>query len=284
MTTELRYADDQDLLDFAVRNNLTWREEREVRFLQTINRGTMMVSGAGGSGKDLFAVYLAALNKYYFSDLVDPTKPRKVLLDFLPKRAFGEYVLFDADFMMGQIDKMAKASRMGRVYESNDKKEAAEFIDTATDGWIEENEILLTGSVMYLQELKRYFHNRDPHNPFNKFLGKIVDQVRHLDMLIIGTHIDPEELDEKAWLKKVTHRAVCSWSITQPNTTHVTLTRGRFMMGNNVWNLQSEPKILDVNGGEPKKFLGGARVYDLYPSKNYHNLAPTIKKGGKDNG
>lgn len=284
--SEIRFADDVEMLDFPVRGNLTWRERREVEFLRTINRGVMLVSGPGGSGKDLFATYLAALNKYYFADLLDASRPRRVLLDFLPKRAFGEYVLFNDEFMMQQIDEMAKASKMGKVYESNDQKEAVEFMDYATDGWIrDKGAILLQGSLLYCQELKRYFHNRNPHNPFNKFLGKIIDQVRHLDMLFIGSHIDPEELDEKAFLRKVTHWAKCSWSYSMPDTTHVILTRGRFMMGNNVWNLQSHPVILDVNGGEPKKFLDGNRVYDLYPSKNFHDLAPVImRKGKKENG
>lgn len=274
------FADNLDYLDFAVRENLNWREERELKFLQTINRGAMLVSGPAGSGKDMFATYLSMLNKYYFKDLVFPDEPRKVLLDFIPKTAFGKHILFDADFMMDEIRKMAKAAKMGGVSESNDKKEATEFLEESTEKWATEGEgqVLLQGAVLYCQELKRYFHNRNPHNPFNKFLGKIIDQVRHLDMLFIGTHIDPEELDEKAFLRKVTHRATCQWSWTQYMTTHVTITRGRFIQGNNQWNLQSRAKIIDVCGGEPKKLFDGNRVIDLYPSKNFHNLQPVIAK------
>jgi len=280
MTEELRFADDVELLDFPLRAGLSYRERKEAEFLKTINRGVMLVTGEAGSGKDLFATFLAALNKYYFADLFDYTKPRKILLDFMPKRAFGTYVPFDGQVMMNEINKMAKAAKMENFTESNDTKEGADFVDEATHKWAleGEGEMLLKGGYLYLSELKRYCYCRNPHNPFNKFIGSICDVHRHLDLLIVGTHIMKEEIDKSTFLAKTSHWAKCEWMVSKANSTLVKITRGKFYDGSNVWNLQAKPQPMIIDGAKPRAFLNGHRAFDLYPTKNYVNLKPVIRK------
>lgn len=280
VTEQLRYADDVELLDFPVRENLTWKEKKQAELLKTINRGVMLVTGEAGSGKDLFGHALAAKNKYYFSDLVDPSKPRKVLLDVPPKKAFGEYIPFDSAVMMKEISKMAKAAKMGGVENSKDQKEVDQFIEEETGKWLLEGkgQMLFKGAFLYLEELKNYCYNREPHRLFNKYIGKLCDVHRHLDMLIVGTHIREEEIDVNTFLSKTTHRAKCFWSLSMPNTTQVKIARGRYYVGSNVWNVQSRPFVMNVNGAEPQEFLNGACYYDLYATKNYVNLKPVVNK------
>jgi len=181
--------------------------------------------------------------------------------------------------MMKEISKMAKAAKMENFSTSNDTEESNFLLDStrkwATEG---EGEMLLKGAFLYLSELKRYCYCRNPHNPFNKFIGSICDVHRHLDMLIVGTHIMKEEIDRFTYLAKTTHWAKCNWMTSRPDTTLVKITRGRFYQGSNVWDVQSKPIPVYVDGATPKKQLNGARPYDLYATKSYVNLKPVIKE------
>lgn len=279
---EERYAEEVDGLDdFPIREGLGWRQRRAVRELLTISRGVMLVYGDPGGGKDLFGTSFCATEKYYFN--------RRCLLDFRPCRAFdeidggGKYVLFNGERMMFEINKMAKAAKVEQIENSADPKEQDEFITETTRKWATEGEgeTLLKGSILYLSELKRYCYNRNPHNKFNKFIGSINSVWRHLDLLVIGTHILPHEIDKYTYLSYSKIRAKCTWSISQPHTTIVTVTRGAFAMADNVFMAEGKPMIIRVDGNEPRPFLNGRRFFDLYLTKNMVNLKPVLSKSMK---
>lgn len=261
------FDEDIDVIEILQpRDGLTLREEKEAGFLRTIGKGVMLVTGKPGSGKDLFATSISYLNKYYFN--------RRILLDFRPKETFGEYTLFNAAVMMQEIDKMAKAAKTeGATVDETDK-----LVQTASEKYIEQNEILFRGAILYLSELKRYCYNRNPHNPVNKFIGSLCTVWRHLDILIIGTHVQMHEIDQYSFLAYVTHWAKCSWSLTRQNTTDVTITRGAFIGSSGVYDVAAKPVILHVDGGKSRELLNGKRFYDLYPTKNLVNLKPVIRK------
>lgn len=267
----LEYEEDiEGLSDFPVRPDLNYKNRKEAEFLKTIARGVMLVTGPPGSGKDLLGASLTWLNKYYFG--------RRILLDFIPKRAFGEYTLFNAKVMMEEINKMAKLAGVDYITESNGEKQAI-FVEDISKKWVEQQgEALLKGSVLYLSELKRYCYNRNPHNPFNKFIGSICTVWRHLDLLVIGTHVQKHEIDRYSFLEYVTHWAKCSWSLTRPNTTDVTITRGAFIGANAVYDVTARDIVLHVDGRKPRSFLNGKRFYDLYATKNMVNLKPVVRK------
>lgn len=270
----LEFVEDQALDDFPIREGLSYKERKEAEFLRTIARGVMLVTGQPGSGKDLYAGSLSWLQKYYFG--------RRILLDFIPKRAFGEYTLFNAKVMMKEINKMAKEAGTediteDRYFKGSEKQSQA--VDDYSKKWVEEQgETLLKGAVLYLSELKRYCYNRNPHNPFNKFIGSICTVWRHLDLLIIGTHVQMHEIDRYSFLEYVTHWAKCTWSLTRPDTTDVKITRGAFIGANSVYDVVNKPMILHVNGSQPRKILGGKRFYDLYHTKNMVNLKPVVRR------
>jgi len=264
---QLEYEEDLEVQDdFPIREGISRREQKEAEFLRTMTRGVMLVTGQPGSGKDLFGVSMAWLNKYYFG--------RRILLDFIPKRAFGEYTLFNAKVMMQEIEKMARLSGVDNI---GDKKQS-EAVDDISKKWVENNEVLLKGSVLYLGELKRYCYNRNPHNPFNKFIGSICTVWRHLDLLVIGTHVQKHEIDRYSFLEYVTHWGKCSWSLTRPNTTDVTITRGAFIGAGGVYDVTAKPVILHVDGDKPRDILNGKRFYDLYNTKNLVNLKPVVRR------
>lgn len=269
---KLIFADEQDGFDdFPIRPGLTWRERKESEVLYSIARGVMLITGQPGSGKDLFGIGLSAMNKYYFN--------RRILLDFAPRRSFGEYTLFNAQFMMNEINKMAKMSGVEKIAQSKDEAELGEFAEDASKKWVEnEGEVMLKGSILYLSELKRYCYNRNPHNPFNKFIGSICTVWRHLDILILGTHVLRHEIDRYTYLSYVSHWAKCSWSLTRPHTTDVKISRGAFIGANDVYNVEGKSLVLHVDGAKPRPFLGGHSFFDLYHTKNMVNLKPVIRK------
>lgn len=253
--------DDREFDEFPIREGLTYKQRKEAEFLRTISKGVMLITGKAGSGKDLLGHSIAYMNKYYFG--------RRVLLDSPPKKAFGEYTLFNTSVMMKEIDKMAKSSR-------------AELTDNEMQDinleWIEQNQTMFRGAVLYLQELKRYCYNRNPHNPVNKFIGSLCTVWRHLDLLIIGTHIQKHEIDQYSFLYYVSHWAKCTWNLTRPNTTDAKITRGAFIGSTGVFDVTAKPIILHVDGNKERDILNGKRFYDLYHSKNDVNLKPTIRR------
>lgn len=267
-----RFTDEEELQDFPLRLGLNWRAKKEAERLYRIARGVMLITGKPGSGKDLFGVGLSAMNKYYFS--------RRILLDFLPKRAFGDYTLFNGQVMSQEIDKMAKKSGVENIDQSADKKEFDDFIQQETVKWATEGEgeVLLKNGVLYLSELKRYCYNRNPHNRFNKFVGSICSVWRHLDLLIIGTHVFKHEIDRFTYLAYTNHWAKCSWSLTSPDTTDVTVRQGAFIGATDVYHIEGLPSIWHVDGNKPWNWLGGKRFYDLYNTKNMVNLRPVARK------
>lgn len=268
MTTQpLIFDDDVDIVEcLQPRDDLTWKERKEAEFLKSIGKGVMLVTGKPGSGKDLFAVSISYLNKHYFN--------RRILLDFHPKQAFGEYTMFNVQVMMKEIEKMARdAKTEGATDDETDK-----IVTSASEKYIERNEILFQGSILYLSELKRYCYNRNPHNPVNKFVGSLCTVWRHLDLLIVGTHVQKHEIDQYSYLAYVTHWAKCSWSLSRPNTTDVTITRGAFIGSQGVYDVTAKPVILHVDGAKPRSFLNNRRFYDLWPTKNLVNLKPIIRK------
>lgn len=292
---QLMFADSSDssMDDFQLREGLSWKAKKEAEFLYSIARGVMLVTGQPGSGKDLFGISLAAMNKYYFN--------RRILLDFLPRRAFGEYTLFNAQVMMEEINRMAKAAGVEKFEKGKDKKERDEIAEYLGKQWVEEEgEILLKGGFLYLSELRRYCYNRNPHNPFNKFIGSICSVWRHLDLLVLGTYINRHEIDQYSFLSHVTHWAKCSWSLVRPHTTDVRISRGAFIGANNVYNVEGKDIILHVDGSAPRRFLGIKKdengndimekdksgnlvpvynsFFDLYVTKSMVNLKPVVRR------
>lgn len=270
---QVLFADDftGTIDEFPIRKDMDWKQKREAELLLTISRGVMLVTGAPGSGKDLFSVSTAYLNKFYFG--------RRVLLDFLPFRLFGNYMLFNGDVMMQEINKMAKMSHVANFQTSKDEKEKAQIAENIGTQWAEgEGSLKLQGAILYLQELRRYCHNRNPHGIYNKFIGGLLTQYRHLDMLVIGTHIFAHEIDRFSFLPYVNYRAKCSWSLTRPHTTDVSLTRGSFITNSDAYSVTSKLLTIHVNGSKPQRSLNGDCFFNLYPTKNMVNLKPVVSK------
>jgi hypothetical protein len=262
---KLQFADDEDdFSDFPRREGLSWYAEKVADMLSTISRGFMLITGEPGSGKDLFAVSTCSLFKYIFG--------RGIILDFLPKRAFGEYTLMNTATIIKKITEIAKSLRVGGIEGSNDKGELAQFMEEAVVTWLLEGEgyDIFRGKVYYISELKRVAFNRNSMARTNKFIGTLGTVWRHLDLLTMGTHVKENEIDVKAFLEYSKLRAFCKQTMTQDLCKAVVI-RGVYAGPEFVVsNVLKKPLVFWIDGAEPRDFLGGKRFYDLYKSKHMH--------------
>jgi hypothetical protein len=260
---DLQFADDDDqMADFPIREDLSWSARRLVEHLRTIARGFMLITGSQGGGKDLFAVSTAKIFKYCFG--------RPVILDFRPRRLFGDYTFMDSVAIIQKVRGIAKELRVEGIENSQDKSELAQFMEEATIRWLLEGEgyDIFKGAVYYISELKRVAYNRNPMGRTNKFMGTLGTVWRHLDLLVMGTHVKQNEIDVKAFLEYAKLRAYCSQT-TEEHIFRVKIERGQYAGADFVIsNVRMKPLTLYINGNEPRDFLGGKRFYDLYNTKH----------------
>jgi hypothetical protein len=261
---DFQYVDDDgdEMRDFPVREGLSLSARLLVSKLKTIARGFMLINGEPGSGKDLFGVFVAKFMNYCFG--------RPVILDFRPKRLFGEYTFLDSVAIIRMITELAKELRVEGIEGSQDKSELAQFMEEAVVRWLLEGKgwDIFHGAVYYVSELKKVAYNRNSPSRTNKFTGTLGTVWRHLDLLFMGTHVYENELDIKAFLQYAKLRAYCSqtWN---PDLFKITINRGNYAGPNFVLsNLSIKPLTLWINGAEPRDFLGGKRIYDLYLTKH----------------
>ena len=269
------YYDDTDLEDLyhipVVLENPTWSQQKEIELYKTLYRGVMLVTGKPRSGKDLFGVTFTMLNKLYFG--------RPVLLDFKPKRLFGDYIPFDPTVLIKEVNKMARQAKfVSDNTETPMSKAEAEYFTDHTQDWLAANETLFKKAILYLSELKRYCYNRNPMSRMNKFIGSLCDIHGHLDLLVLGTHIDHREIDYKTYLKNVTIWANCKWSLTRPDNTKVTIRRGSYISESGSFDVALKPFVYWVDGAMSRSWLDGQRMYDCYNTKNPVNLKPVLPK------
>lgn len=245
-----KYYDDGDLIGQdeipVILPNPNRGERREIKLFKSIYRGVMYVGGGARQGKDLFGVTLSYLFKRYFG--------RSILLDFKPRRLFGHYTYFNPQLMMSEISKMAKLSEVDLGKPLGSKEQEQRFTE-ASNEWVDKNTLLFKNSVVYFSELRRYCHNRNPHNRVNKFVGALATQWGHLDMLIIGTHLQQDEIDYKSYLEKTKIWVSCKWMATRLHTTRAMITRDMYLNGEEV--LVHSPRDIPytVDGGASREFL-----------------------------
>ena len=269
------YYDDAHLEDLynipVVLDNPTWRQQKEIELYKTLYRGIMLVSGKPRSGKDLFGVSFSSLNKLYFG--------RPILLDFKPKRLFGDYIPFDPDLFIHEINKTARQTKfVSDDTETRMTEKESDYFTNHSQEWLNNNESLFKNAILYLSELRRYCYSRNPMSRMNKFVGGLCVIHGHLDLLILGTHTDYKEIDYKNFLSKVTIWAQCKWSRTRINNTRVIIKRGSYISEFGTFDAPLKDVIYWVNGVTPHSYLEDKRFYDLYNTQNAVNLKPVMPK------
>jgi hypothetical protein len=248
---EGKFYEDDELVNQngipVVLPNPTRDERREIKFYKTIYKGVMFITGGARQGKDLTGVVISYLMKRYFG--------RPILLDFKPMRLFGDYTYFNPQLMMAEISRMA---RLSAVMDSDMKKPLSEaeikVFEEASVDWVNANPIF-QNAVVYFSELGRYCPKRAPMNRVNRFIGALCSQWGHLDMLVLGTHLQQSEIDRFTFLDKAKLWAVCSWMRTRADTTRAEIARDMRVVGDQVFHGGMRNVNYFVDGGQPREYL-----------------------------
>ena len=262
----------EDIYKYELNDGLTDAEIEEAIRIAPFIRGVMIVTGLPGSGKDLFANWLAWKIKRYFRN-------RHVLRDERPRRLFGPYEPFDEKTVAEELNKLNELTSFQVDENMAGNKTRQMQISNLTDKWVtSQGNVKLQGAVLYLTEFWRYMNKRRPFNPMGMFLSGLLNTWRHFDLLVIGTAPFAHQLDRFTCIPLVTTDARCSWCTVRKNTTEVSLYPVAMVGSKGVLSAMGKPLKIWVDGGKPRDCLGGQRYYDLYVSKQAERLtAPSLK-------
>jgi hypothetical protein len=231
--------------------------------------GNMLVSGPPRSGKDLFMAVMGWKGKRYF-------KGKKVLRDEHPTKLFGEYTFFNEDTLVSDV------TRMSDVAEDDDdrkkkKLSRADFARTIGEWCAESGEVLLQNSIVCKGEFWKDVDCRRPMSPMTLAFSGFMKMFGHLDMLLMGSVQDVDDLDRKRILPWVALHAKCTWWTDIPNTTRVSIYHVKWSKSKQQLITLHRPFNIFLDGGRPRSELGGARYYDLFKSKSAPNMKSMFK-------
>lgn len=233
---------------------------------QWTRAGTIVVSGALGSGKTGFADTTAWKLKHYFPD-------RTAILDYKPRSLFGQYLPFSVI-----VDSYEKAFKeiIGEDEEeedgfnrrsAKDKEKRSQVIKDLFDHWLKQyGQSLLKGNVLVLDEFWRYCGKRRTGTAINYFVTGLVKLTRRLDLLIIGMTPSADEIDQQQVIPYCTAEARCMQT-TKVGVFQINLYPRRYVDGTGAWEMAGKVKRIFLDGLKPRPELGGKCYLDLYPSK-----------------
>ncbi|KKN41648.1 hypothetical protein LCGC14_0721230 [marine sediment metagenome] len=252
-----------EIYETRLNPGLSDAEVKEALRLYPFSRGVMIVTGMPGAGKDLYGNVLSWKLKRYFRD-------KKVLRDERPRRLYGWYEPFDETVLMEEFRKMKVVAVGGLPKEiSRTDTETITNVASISNKWFTSaGGVKLQNSVLYLTEFWRYMHNRNPFNPMGIAVGGILKNWRHMDLLVLGTAQQKQELDRISCLPYVTHEVRCQWAKTLPNTGVYHIYPVRYVGTAGVLEMKGKMINMIIDGGRPRAELGGKKYFQLYNSKS----------------
>lgn len=266
----LKFDDSPDVAErgnYELIDDLTDEElEEAISILLPLSKGICLVTGAPGSGKDLFSNTYAWKQKTYLKD-------RHVKRDEIPRIAFGEYEPFNMSTLgMALIDFEERLEEevieRGMSTRRLSQRAWSYIMSDIADKWLDENGEMFRNAIIYLVEVSRYQKNREPFKPINIFLGQLWRRWRHYDLLAILSTQWKKELDKTTCLPYVTHEVRCKWSMTRANTGIYNIVPVRTVGSTGVFEVAGTRIPYVIDGGKPRDRLNGKRYFDLYNSKS----------------
>jgi len=96
--------------------------------------------------------------------------------DDAARRPFGYFKLFNEEFIMGEMEAMAKASgTTSEVQKELKTQKAIKDASSLAKVWMaNRGQVMLQNGVLMLDEFWRYMHNRRPMNPMGLIIGGIL--------------------------------------------------------------------------------------------------------------
>jgi len=169
---------------------MTEEQLKEAFFFLDFLNTLIVIEAKKGQGKTLLAVALATK----FKDLFN----KKVLLDFQPFEAFGDFMYLDEKKFMSELNKVTDIVR------DTDEDEVGLGVKWS----LKKMGLDIEGSVMVLDEAYRYFDCRTPSDKLVRVFGYFVAQMRHYHITLIllcpsKRYLDRRVRDQIDYLGKV---------------------------------------------------------------------------------
>jgi hypothetical protein len=221
--------------------DLTEFEKQDALFLMQFARGLYTVTGQPGSGKGITVTTISWKMGRYFG--------KKKILDYRPRRVYGEYEVFNENVLTEQIAQMALASGV----KGKDKLKAA------STSLIEREQLQFVNSVMGLDEFWRYVKKRRTGTNINFFITGLIKILRHLDCCLLGASPSIDELDQQEVVTPIYLSADmrCKWSKFEQDTTIVKIRRLRALGSSGTVELDPNHIITyRINGGLQRPEIG----------------------------
>jgi hypothetical protein len=239
-----------------------------IRYVQGVGpflgiAGNMLISGGMRQGKGLFGNTFAWKIKRYF-------KFKKVFRDDHPTELFGPYDFFNEDTVMEDIVRMSEAAE--KIPTESKKAADKVMMSKVAAQWGDDYGGARMQNSIMLKDMGR----RRGMSVMNLVLSGLMKTTYHIDMLICGIVQTARDLDRFSCLPWVNLHAKCSWYPDLPDTTRVQFFHVK-------WNeykqrlepispTDKRPIVIYVNGGLPRKELGGSGYFGLFKSKSAPNL------------
>lgn len=246
----------------------------DVNWWKNHQRGIWMVTGGVGSGKSALIYSAAYKGKFYFG--------RKPILDQRPTALFGYYHFFNQHTyveMLEQMNGIAKGEINSELKRTRNGEKASSLLEQATHEWLQsEGQSYFQHSVLMLDEWKRYFDKRRPHNPMGLLLSDMFVMWRHLDILVLGATTDKDYLDLRAF-KELTAEARC-FSFGNGNC-WTSLHRIKSVSTRGVVEASADSEFYPIDVFLPREIIGGKAWKDLYNTTNLISMKVpnSMKKG-----
>lgn len=229
-----------DIYETKLQADLTDFEIKDAFFLRQFTRGLFTVTGQPGSGKGLTMSSIIWKMHRYFG--------KKKVLDYLPRRLFGDYIAFNEIILSEQIKQMG-LKVLAKITPS---KELASQL-------LVNNQDMFTNSAMGFDEFWKYVGKRRTSSNINFFTTGLVKILRHLDSCLFGASPSIDELDQQQIVTPIYLSADmrCEWSRFTRDTTIVKIRRLRTISRSG--NIQLDPNHIvtyRINGGLERPEVG----------------------------
>ena len=242
-------------------NQIIKAEIDEANGMAIMTRGVGIIEAPPRSGKDVFMATWCFKMKYYFN--------RKIILDRMPRRPFGKYILFDASVLAREADKL-KAMQKGILAEG----EKGEKLSIEQQWAKTQAAFLFKDAVFGASEYWVYFKKRKPMATMNDAISGLHKQWGHIDLLILGCTQNINDLDVNQCQNFITHDIKVFPHPEFPADCIVAKIYARKLVGETyVQDVIAKPFRWEIWGKEPKDYLNGECIFHLLNTKN----SPTIQ-------
>lgn len=241
----------------------------------TMLNGLMINTGFMGSGKDTWLFWLMYKLRRYFA--------KRVLIDIPPRELFDDatyfiwkekpYIPFSLTILQNELN-IIREERKKIIHKDITVQEAFDI-------WMSKvGKNYLSHSVIGLSEFWKWAKISRSNTTSVEIVGALVKEFRHYNMLIVGNTPKFEDLEYKNVQRNCTMTASCRYFLdskllkTNPKnpdlakTVRAIVRYGRCTTNDGVFSVSAKPKQIDIVGFQPREWLGGDHVWNLFNSAN----------------